>query len=173
MIYIYKLFFTGENFVPPVGVMEGCARSAPLATPIENTQKSSTNPDPHVIYRDRPCTVVPGSVNLAGSGSRPRTFPMKPVIYGIPTCDSVRKARKWFEAESIEYDFVDFRKQAPTREQLGTWLAALGNNALINKRSTTWKQLSDAERNEVEHGDSIAILLAQPTLIKRPLLEYD
>ena len=98
---------------------------------------------------------------------------MKPVIYGIPTCDSVRKARKWFEAESIEYDFVDFRKQAPTREQLATWLAALGNNALINKRSTTWKQLSDAERNEVENGDSIAILLAQPTLIKRPLLEYD
>jgi Spx/MgsR family transcriptional regulator len=97
---------------------------------------------------------------------------MKPVIYGIPTCDSVRKARKWFEAESIEYGFIDFRNQAPTREQIEMWLEALGKNALINKRSTTWKQLSETERNEVEHGDSIATLLAQPTLIKRPLLEY-
>lgn len=97
---------------------------------------------------------------------------MKPVIYGIPTCDSIRKARKWFDAQGIDYDFIDVRQTAPTRAQVAGWIDAVGHQALINKRSTTWKNLDEAGRAEVEHGDSLSILLANPTLIKRPVLEY-
>ena len=97
---------------------------------------------------------------------------MKPVIYGIPTCDSIRKARKWFDAQSIDYQFIDVRQTAPTREQVAGWIEAVGQKAMINKRSTTWKNMSDTERHEVEHGDALKVLLANPTLIKRPVLEY-
>lgn len=97
---------------------------------------------------------------------------MKPVIYGIPSCDSIRKAKKWFDAESIDYDFVDVRQTPPSRDQIAGWINVVGPAALINKRSTTWKNLSDAERHQVEHGDTLAVLLANPTLIKRPVLEY-
>ena len=97
---------------------------------------------------------------------------MKPIIYGIPTCDSIRKARKWFDTNGIDYLFVDLRDNLPSRQQVASWIAAVGDTALINKRSTTWKNMSDNERNEAEHGDVIAVLLANPTLIKRPVLEY-
>ena len=97
---------------------------------------------------------------------------MKPIIYGIPTCDSIRKARKWFDANGIRYLFVDLRETAPSRQQVTDWMTAVGDSALVNKRSTTWKNMSDNERNEAEHGDVIAVLLANPTLIKRPVLVY-
>jgi len=97
---------------------------------------------------------------------------MKPIIYGIPTCDSIRKARKWFDANGISYLFVDLRETAPSRQQVADWMTAVGDSALVNKRSTTWKNMSDNERNEAEHGDVLAVLLANPTLIKRPVLEY-
>lgn len=98
---------------------------------------------------------------------------MKPVIYGIPTCDSIRKARKWFDAQDINYEFIDVRATPPSRAQVASWIEVVGHSALINKRSTTWKNMSDKERTEVEHGDSLSVLLANPTLIKRPVLEYD
>lgn len=97
---------------------------------------------------------------------------MKPVIYGIPTCDSIRKARKWFIAEGIDFNFVDVRDTPPTRAKLAGWIDAVGNKALVNKRSTTWKNMSPAEREAAESGDTLSALLANPTLIKRPVLEY-
>lgn len=97
---------------------------------------------------------------------------MKPLIYGIPTCDSIRKARKWFDANNIEYSFSDVRQQCPSRAQIASWIEAVGPKALINKRSTTWKNMNDAARHDVEQGDTLAVLLANPTLIKRPVLEY-
>ncbi len=97
---------------------------------------------------------------------------MKPIIYGIPNCDSIRKARQWFEANGIEYTFVDFRQSTLSRDKVARWIEAAGHKILINKRSTTWKQMKDSDRHEVEHGDSLSVLLAHPTLIKRPVLEH-
>lgn len=97
---------------------------------------------------------------------------MKPTIYGIPTCDSIRKARKWFDANDIGYTFIDLRETAPSRQQIANWITTVGETALVNKRSTTWKNMSDSERKEAEHGDVITVLLANPTLIKRPVLEH-
>ena len=97
---------------------------------------------------------------------------MKPIIYGIPNCDSIRKARQWFDANGIGYTFVDFRRTALSEDKVAGWLKAVGQTTLVNKRSTTWKQMSDSERSEVEQGDSLSVLLAHSTLIKRPVLEY-
>ena len=97
---------------------------------------------------------------------------MKPAIYGIPNCDSIRKARKWFEQHGIEYQFIDVRETPPSRDQVNDWIEAVGRAALINKRSTTWKTLGVAERDETEQGDTLSVLLNHPTLIKRPVLEH-
>ena len=98
---------------------------------------------------------------------------MNTVIYGIPNCDSVKKARSWFESQDLGYTFIDFRKTAPSHLQVGNWIAAVGEKALLNKRSTTWKNLSDDDRLEAEKGNALALLVAHPTLIKRPVLEHE
>ena len=98
---------------------------------------------------------------------------MLPIIYGISNCDTVRKARKWLADQGIEYQFVDVRDTPPTRERIGDWIASAGKDVLVNKRSTTWKTMDKAEREETENGDTLSILLTYPTLIKRPVLEYN
>lgn len=98
---------------------------------------------------------------------------MNPVIYGIPNCDSIKKARRWLESQGLAYTFVDFRKTAPTPLQLNQWIAAVGEKTLLNRRSTTWKNLSEQDRLEAENGNARALLLSHPTLIKRPVLEHE
>lgn len=93
-------------------------------------------------------------------------------LYGIPNCDTVRKARKWLTDNGIDHQFIDVRENTPPKSQIAHWVMSLGAAKMVNKRSATWKSLSDADRNEAETGDSAAVLLANPTLIKRPVLEY-
>lgn len=94
------------------------------------------------------------------------------VIYGIKNCDTVKKARAWLESEGIDYRFVDMREEGITREQVAQWIERLGTEQLINKRSTTWKQLGAAEQASISSaGAAIDLVVAHPTLIKRPLLE--
>ncbi|AFU98276.1 protein yffB [Simiduia agarivorans SA1 = DSM 21679] len=90
-------------------------------------------------------------------------------LYGIKNCDTVKKARKWLEQHQVEYRFHDFRADGITLPQIQAWHTELGD-ALINRRSTTWKQLTDAERSQAE-AQPAGLLLANPTLIKRPLLD--
>jgi len=103
-------------------------------------------------------------------------------IYGIPNCDSVRKARQWLEAHQIDYRFHDFRVDGLDSDMLIKWLATLPMTALLNKRSTSWKQLNDNEKEILQHADiddnastaqqaAVALLTANPTLIKRPVLD--
>ncbi len=94
-------------------------------------------------------------------------------IYGIPNCDSVKKARKWLEAKDIPYNFVDVRENTPPASQIEYWIATLGPEKMVNKRSTTWKNMSDQERVEAQTGDTVGVLQANPTLIKRPVLEHN
>lgn len=95
------------------------------------------------------------------------------ILYGIPNCDTVKKARKCLETANINYTFHDFRKDGLTEEKLKTWLNDVGLDLLTNKRSTTWKQLSDDQKNNWSEETSIAIFLENPTLIKRPVLETE
>lgn len=93
-------------------------------------------------------------------------------LYGIQNCDTVRKARKWLEQETVQHEFVDFRDTPLTTARLQHWHDSVGDD-LLNKRSTTWKQLSETERNIEKTADMLALLAAHPTLIKRPVLETD
>ncbi len=92
------------------------------------------------------------------------------VIYGIKTCDTVRKARKWLESNGIEHRYHDLREEGLDQAELRRWVAELGWETLLNRRSTTWKQLSEADRAELDEANAVALMLAHPTLIKRPVL---
>ena len=91
-------------------------------------------------------------------------------LYGIKNCDTVRKARKWFESEGVDYNFHDFRVDGLDKKDLSTWMKSVGWEVLLNKRSTTWKQLSDKDKETVDEGKAVTLMLANPTLIKRPVL---
>ncbi len=93
-------------------------------------------------------------------------------LYGIKNCDTVRKARKWLESEDINYSFHDFRADGLDKKDLKTWVKAAGWDVLLNKRSTTWKQLPDKNKETVDEASAIALMLANPTLIKRPVLVF-
>lgn len=96
---------------------------------------------------------------------------MTAVLYGIKNCDTVKKARQWLEKQQIEYRFHDFRSDGLELKQTQHWLQEIGIETLINKRGTTWKQLDDDIRTELNSINAAALLVAQPTLIKRPLLD--
>ena len=92
-------------------------------------------------------------------------------LYGIKNCDTVRKARGWLEIHGIEYRFHDFREDGLSASELQKWLDELGWEQLVNKRSSTWKQLSPEARETMDVRAARAAILEQPTLIKRPLLD--
>lgn len=94
-------------------------------------------------------------------------------LYGIKNCDTVKKARRWLDAQNIDYQFHDFRVDGLSETQVQGWIDTIGLNTLVNKRSTTWKTLSNSEKEHItsDYIYAAAILLEHPTLIKRPLLE--
>jgi Spx/MgsR family transcriptional regulator len=97
---------------------------------------------------------------------------METVIYGIPNCDTVKKARRWLDEHGVIYRFHDLREDGLVEQQLRGWLEALGWEQLINRRSTSWKALSAADREAMDNHSAVRHILAAPTLIKRPLLEH-
>lgn len=94
-------------------------------------------------------------------------------LYGIPNCDTVKKARAWLAARDVEVAFHDFKKLGVPAERLPDWIAAVGWEALLNRRGTTWRKLDAATQAAVVDADSAsALLLAQPSLVKRPVVEW-
>ncbi len=93
------------------------------------------------------------------------------VVYGIGNCDTCRKAKKWLDAHSIEYRFHDFRKDGLEPSTIAAWLAEIGADRLINRRGTTWRNLSDADKQAVEGTGAAGIIGREPTLIKRPVFD--
>ena len=92
-------------------------------------------------------------------------------VYGIKNCDTCRKALKWLEAGGIEHCFHDFRKDGLAETQVAAWLEDVGAAVLLNKRGTTWRDLPDAEKDSVDAGKAEALIVANPTLVKRPVFE--
>lgn len=95
-----------------------------------------------------------------------------PTVYGITNCDTVKRARQWLEAKAVTYQFHDFRKAGVPEERLQAWLDGVGRDRLINRRGTTWRQLS-AEEQALADTDAGAgeLVRRYPALIKRPVLE--
>lgn len=92
------------------------------------------------------------------------------ILYGIKNCDSVKKARKWLADNNLDYQFHDFRADGITAELVQSFIAQSSWEALLNKRSISWKQLNTADKENITEEKVIALFLATPTLIKRPVL---
>ena len=92
-------------------------------------------------------------------------------LYGIPNCDTIKKARRWLDTNNVDYRFHDYRKDGITPALLKTWAGELGWEALLNRRGTTWRKLSESERDGINKTRAIALMAQQPALIKRPLLD--
>ncbi len=93
-----------------------------------------------------------------------------PILYGIANCDTINKAKTFLHNRGIEYHFHDYRKRGLDSELLNSWVRELGWEALINRRGTTWRQLVAGTRDGLDSGSAIEVMLANPAIIKRPLL---
>lgn len=93
------------------------------------------------------------------------------ILYGIPNCDTVRKARKFLDENQVTYTFHDFKKQGLTLETIEKWLQTQPIEVILNKRSTSWKQLTDEQKQALTSGQDLSVLTEMPTLVKRPVLE--
>ena len=94
-------------------------------------------------------------------------------LFGIPNCDTMKKSRAWFDANGLAYQFHDFKKQGVPAGQLDGWIAALGWEALVNKKGTTWRKLAAAEQAAVVDAASAkALMLREASVIKRPVVVH-
>jgi len=92
-------------------------------------------------------------------------------IYGIKNCDTMKKAFKWLADAGIDYHFHDYKKEGVPADKLDTWLDELGWEAVINRRGTTWRKLDESTREAMDNTTAKAVILDNPSIIKRPLLD--
>lgn len=92
-------------------------------------------------------------------------------LYGIKNCDTVKKARAWLDSHRIEYEFHDFKTQGIERDRLAHWCAELGWETVLNRAGTTFRKLPDADKTGLTEAKALKLMLAQPSMIKRPVLE--
>ena len=93
-------------------------------------------------------------------------------VYGIPNCDTVKKARVWLEMQGVAYTFHDYRKSGVDRAQLARWVERAGLDRVLNRAGTTFRKLSDADKAGIDAPKAVALMVAQPSLIKRPIVEH-
>jgi len=91
-------------------------------------------------------------------------------LYGIPNCDSVSKARKWFSEQNVSYVFHDYKKEGVDAAMLNACCDVLGWEILLNKRGTTWRKLPDSDKQDVQNAKAVALMMAHPSMIKRPIV---
>lgn len=94
------------------------------------------------------------------------------ILFGIKNCDTVRKARRWLEANGVEHAFHDFRSDGLPAAKLEDWAGQLGWEQLLNRRSATYRQLPPERTADLDRDRALALMLEQPTLIKRPVAVY-
>ncbi len=92
-------------------------------------------------------------------------------IYGIPNCDTMKKARKWLEKNNLVYEFHDYKKSGVPLKNLQQWLKKADWEVVLNKRGTTWRKLDDDIKNNIDEASAIQVMLDNPGAIKRPVLE--
>ena len=93
------------------------------------------------------------------------------IVYGIKNCDTMKKARAWLDANVIAYRFHDYKVDGIDRARLTAWCRAVGWEALLNRAGTTFRKLDDDDKIGLNQANAIALMLAQPSMIKRPILE--
>ena len=96
---------------------------------------------------------------------------MKTRLYGIPNCDTMKKARAWLESRRVDYEFHDYKKSGIERAQLESWIQTVGWEVLLNRAGTTFRKLPDAAKANLTEDKAVKLMLEQPAMIKRPVLE--
>jgi len=92
-------------------------------------------------------------------------------LYGIPNCDTMKKARTWLKSHEIAYEFHDYKKSGVPRTKLAEWARKVGWEILLNRAGTTFRKLPDARKADLDERRAIELMLEQPSMIKRPVLE--
>ena len=95
------------------------------------------------------------------------------ILYGISNCDSVKKAKNWLETHNIDYQFHDFRKQGLDANTINQWLQSVSWDKILNKRSTSWRNLDPSIQQTVNETNIVDLLIENPTLIKRPVMDVN
>lgn len=93
-------------------------------------------------------------------------------LYGIPNCDTVKKARAWLDGRGIAHAFHDYKKAGADAGKLAEWCAAAGWDKVLNRAGTTFRKLPDADKADLDAGKAVALMLAHPSCIKRPIVEH-
>ena len=93
-------------------------------------------------------------------------------LYGIPNCDTVKKARTWLERKGVAYDFHDYKKAGADAAQVAGWCDVLGWETVLNRAGTTFKKLPDAGKADLNQAKAVALMVAQPSMIKRPIVVH-
>ena len=95
------------------------------------------------------------------------------MLYGIPTCDTVKKARAWLAAHDVAHDFHDFKKQGVPLPEIDRWIAAAGWDKLINRRGPTWRKLDEAtQASVVDAASAVKVMTANSSVVKRPVVQW-
>ena len=94
-------------------------------------------------------------------------------IYGIPNCDTMKKARKWLDTHGVDYEFHDFKKLGLTETLLHSWVAKVGWETLLNRRGMMWRKLPQELKDRMDETLAIQVILETPSIIKRPILDID
>jgi arsenate reductase len=98
---------------------------------------------------------------------------MDVILYGIPNCDQVKKARTWLNEQQITHHFHDFKKAGITPELIQSWLTQFDWQTLINRKGTTWRKLSEHEQTSIQNNETaISCMMQHPSVIKRPILAF-
>jgi arsenate reductase (glutaredoxin) len=93
-------------------------------------------------------------------------------MYGIRNCDPIKRARDWMAASGLAYEFHDYKAEGADAARLAKWAAAMGWETLLNRAGTTFRKLDEADRTDLDADKAMALMIAQPSMIKRPVLEY-
>ncbi len=92
-------------------------------------------------------------------------------LYGIPNCDTMKKARRWLDEHGVEYQFHDYKKAGLEEAQLRAWVKELGWETLVNRRGMMWRKLDQDVRDNMDEAKAIEVMRTTPSIIKRPLLD--
>lgn len=96
---------------------------------------------------------------------------MAHILYGIKACDTIKKARTWLDEHQVEYAFHDYKSAGIDREHLSRWCDEHGWQVVLNKAGTTFRKLADEQKADIDQAKAIELMLAQPSMIKRPVLQ--
>ena len=94
-------------------------------------------------------------------------------MYGIPNCDSIKKAKKWLTNNAIDYEFHDYKKLGVPEKELKKWIKQVGWEVVLNKRGTTWRKLDDSIKEKINEQSAIQLMIDSPSIIKRPVIDVE